>query len=185
MPASKEEIATKFMALAYRYGFARTTIEDVVGALHISKKTVYDHFANKEELLRYAIELGAAEQRRRVEARVTETGAVARALQVVSLAIADVRALVESNPHPEFVEPNEISEQVNGRVFSAMVRDLISEGVANGEITVPDIDFTTACCMAVGMEAVRLIREDPANRPEPAARDAIGRLLADSNWRKG
>ena len=60
MPATKDEIAAKFMELAFRYGFKRTAVEDVARELHISKKTIYEHFASKDELLRYAIELGLA-----------------------------------------------------------------------------------------------------------------------------
>ena len=47
MPATKDEIATTFLELAFRYGYRRTAVEDVARELHISKKTVYEHFASK------------------------------------------------------------------------------------------------------------------------------------------
>jgi len=177
MAATKDEIAKKFMSLASRHGYRRTTIEDVVGALRISKKTVYDFFPTKAELLRYSVELAAQEQRRRVESMLTENTAMGRVAQAVTFALADVRRFFEATPDPE-LEPAEITAQVNDHVFKPMLRDLIAAGVATGEFSVPDIDFTAACCLAVGMEAVRVIQEDPSRWPEGAALDAVRRLLS-------
>ena len=98
MPATKEEIAAKFMELAFRFGYRRTAVEDVARALRISKKTIYEYFPSKEALLEYALELGALGQRQRVESRLTETTALGRALEVVSIALADARAFFESSP---------------------------------------------------------------------------------------
>ena len=69
MPATKDEIAEKFLELAFRFGYRRTAVEDVARELHISKKTIYEHFASKDELLRDALEQAAMEQRARVESR--------------------------------------------------------------------------------------------------------------------
>jgi AcrR family transcriptional regulator len=177
MAATKDEIAKKFMSLATRHGYRRTTIEDVVRALRISKKTVYDFFSTKEELLRYSVELAALAQRHRVESMLTEKTAMGRVAQAVTFALADVRRFFEANPHPE-LEPSEVTAQVNNRVFKPMLRDLIAVGTASGEFAVPDIDFSVACCMAIGMEAVRVIREDPSRWPDGAALDAVRRLLS-------
>jgi hypothetical protein len=59
-----------------------------------------------------------------------------------------------------------------------MLRDLMAAGVSTGEFAVPDIDFTAACCMAIGMVAVRVIQEDPDRQPERAMLDAVRRLLS-------
>jgi AcrR family transcriptional regulator len=177
MAATKEDIAKKFMTLASRHGYQRTTIDDVVHSLRISKKTVYDFFSTKEELLRFSVELAAQEQRRRVESMLTESTAMGRVAQAVTVAMADVRRFFESNPDPE-LEPSEITAQVNDRVFKPMIRNLVAAGVATGEFSVPDIDFTAACCMAIGMEAVRVIQEDPSRQPEGSALDAVRRLLS-------
>ena len=37
MPATKDEIATRFTELAFRYGYRRTAVEDVARELRISK----------------------------------------------------------------------------------------------------------------------------------------------------
>lgn len=178
MPATRDEIALTFMGLALRYGFRRTAVEDVAKALRISKKTIYEYFPSKEALLDHALELGAMEQRRRVESLLTEATALGRALQIVRIALSDARAGFAQNPGVELVEPPEIQTQVNDRVYGPMIRDLLEQGIAAGEFEVPDVDLTSRFAQAIGMEAVRRVRDDPSSRPEEATVEAIRRLIA-------
>jgi AcrR family transcriptional regulator len=178
MPATKDEIAAKFMELAFRHGYRRTAVEDVARELHISKKTVYEHFSSKDDLLRYALELGARQQRARVDSLLTESTALGRIQQVTGIALGDARRFYESRPHEEMVEPPELQAQINDLVYVPMVRDLLVAGVAAGEFDVPDPDTTAAFVVAMGMEAVRMIRDDPTYRPEPVLLESVRRLVA-------
>lgn len=178
MPATKDDIAGKFLELALRFGYRRTTISDVATSLRISKKTVYDFFESKDELLAYALGLAARAQRARVQSTLTAPTVLGRIEQVVSIALQDVRRFYESNPHAEMLEPDELAERINQQVFLPMVRDLIVEGVASGEFELPDVEYTAAFAYAIGMEAVRIIREDTAQRPEAAALESLRRLVA-------
>ena len=175
MPATKDEIAAKFMELAFRHGYRRTAVEDVARELHISKKTIYEHFAGKQDLLRYALELGARQQRARVESLLTEPTALGLVQQVIGIALADTRRFYESQPHEEMSEP---TAQINELVFAPMVRDLLVQGVESGEFDVPDPDATAAFVVAMGTEAVRMIRDDPSCHPEATLIDAVRRLVA-------
>jgi AcrR family transcriptional regulator len=176
MPANRDEIAATFMAVAFRYGFKRTSVEDVARALRISKKTIYEAFPSKEAMLEYALELAALEQRRSVEARLTETSALGRALETVRMALADARAGFAANPTVELVDPD-LQAEVNDRVYGPMVRDLLESGVTAGAFQVADVELTSRFVMAVGMEAVRQIHDDPAGRPEEAAVEAVRRMI--------
>jgi AcrR family transcriptional regulator len=177
MPATRDEIASTFMGLVVRRGFRRTAVEDVAGALHISKKTIYEHFPSKEALLEHGLELGALEQRRRVESLLTERTQLGRALQVTRIALSDARAGFAQNPGAELVEPPELQTRVNDRVYGPMIRDLLERGVAAGEFEVADVDLTSRFVQAIGMEAVRQIHDDPASHPEEATVLAIRRLI--------
>jgi len=177
MPATKDEIALTFMGLAVRYGFRRTAVEDVARQLKISKKTIYEYFPSKDALLEYALELGALQQRRRVESLLTAATALGRALEVTRIALSDARAGFAQNPGVELVEPPEIQTRVNDRVYGPMIRDLLEQGVAAGEFQVADVEMTSRFVQAIGMEAVRQIHDDPASQPEEATVEAIRRLI--------
>lgn len=176
MPATRDEIAVEFRRLVLRYGYRRAAVEDVARVLRISKKTIYEAFPSKEDLYRYAIELWATEQRRHVESMLTETTALGRVAQVTSIAFADARRGFATNPYQDSSEPPEILAQV----FGPMIRDLLVQGNASGELRVVDPDMTAAFFVAIGTEAVRMFREDPSCHPEEAAIDAIRRLAGDT-----
>ncbi|MBN1322273.1 MAG: TetR/AcrR family transcriptional regulator [Thermoleophilia bacterium] len=184
MPASKEEIAAAFGELALRYGYRRASVDDVARALHISKQTIYEHFGSKEGLYRASVELWATQQRQSVEARLTETSALGRIVEVTKIAFADARRGFEANPHQEAGEPPEIVAEVNARVFGPMVQDLIVQGNQAGEFHVDDPETTAAFAMAIGMEAVRMLRADPSSTAPEAAVDALRRLVAGGVERK-
>ncbi|HMK91942.1 MAG TPA: TetR/AcrR family transcriptional regulator [Thermoleophilia bacterium] len=177
MPATKDEIAAKFMELAFHFGYRRTAVEDVARELHVSKKTVYEHFASKSDLMRYGLELTARGQRARVESMLTEPTALGRVQQVIGIALADVRAFYESRPHGEMAEPPEIQAEINELVYAPMVRDVLVHGVEAGEFSVADPDVTAAFVVAMGMEAVRMIRDDPACRPEELLFESVRRMI--------
>jgi len=177
MPATKDEIALSFMALAIRFGFRRTAVEDVARQLKISKKTIYEYFPSKDALLEYALELAALEQRRRVESLLTETAALGRSLEVTRIALADARAGFAQNPGVELAEPPELQTRVNDRVYGPMIRDLLAQGIAAGEFQIVDVDLTSRFVQAIGMEAVRQIHDDPASHPEEATIEAMRLLI--------
>jgi AcrR family transcriptional regulator len=178
MPATKDEIARMFRELVLRYGYRRAAVEDVARALRISKKTIYDLFAGKEDLYRYSVELWATEQRQRVESLLTATSALDRLAQATAIAFADARRGFQTSPLPDTGEPPEIVAEVNTRVFGPMLRDLIVQGNESGELHVEDPDLTAAFAVAIGTEAVRMLQEDPSSHPEEAALDALRRLVA-------
>ncbi len=177
MPATKDEIALSFMALAIRVGFRRTAVEDVARQLKISKKTIYEYFPSKDALLEYALELAALEQRRRVESLLTESTALGRSLEVTRIALSDARAGFAQYPGVELVEPPQIQTRVNDRVYGPMIRDLLEQGVAAGEFRVADLEMTSRFVQAIGMEAVRQIHDDPESHPEGTTVEAIRRLI--------
>jgi len=178
VPATKEQIARTFGEMVTRYGYRRTAVEDVARALRISKTTIYEHFSDKEDLYRCAIELWANEQRAHVESQLNAPTALGRIIQVVAIAFADARRGLEAAPHGGVDEPPEIMSEVNARVFGPMVEDLIVAGNDAGEFDVADPHMTAAFAVAIGTEAIRRLAEDPSADTESAALEAIRRIVA-------
>lgn len=61
-------IARRAQGLFFRDGFSRVTTEEIARELGISKKTLYQHFASKDELLRASV----MEMQHEIEAAVQE-----------------------------------------------------------------------------------------------------------------
>ena len=51
----KEEIVKEAIRLFLQYGFKSVTMDEIAQQLHISKKTIYTHFENKETLVEEAV----------------------------------------------------------------------------------------------------------------------------------
>jgi len=185
VPATKDQIATRFMELVLSHGYRRAAVEDVARELHISKKTIYEHFASKQDLLRYGLELWAREQRARVEARLTATTSLGRLEETVGLALSDARRAYETSRSARSIKAPDLTAQVNDLVFGPMVRGLLVAGVEAGEFEVLDPAATTSFVMAMGTEAVRMIRDDPSCHPEGALIDAVRRLVGRASVAHG
>lgn len=183
MAATKEEIADTFLALTRRYGYRRTAIADVSGALRISKKTIYDHFPDKESLYRFALERWARGQRDRVEGMLTATTARGRFEQVARIAFSHAReGLAEE---ADASEPPEVVDLVNNKVFAPLIRDLIEAGNAAGEFRVSRPDLAASICVAIGTEVVRTMRHAPAEGLEDYAIRTMMRVLAGDDAESG
>jgi AcrR family transcriptional regulator len=185
MPATKDGIAAAFGELALRYGYRRASVDDLARALHISKQTIYEQFGTKKDLYRASVELWAMQQRQHVESLLRETTALGRLVEVTRIAFADARRGFEANPYQDATEPPEIVAEVNARVFGPMVQDLIVQGNEAGEFHVEDPEMTAAFTMAVGTEAIRMMRDNPSSRAPEAALDAMRLLVAGRIWNRG
>ncbi len=185
MPATEQQMATTFYDLVARHGYRRTSVEDVARALGISKKTIYQSFSSKEELHRYAMDLWAHRQRDRVESLLSARSALGRIPQAISIAVDDARTGFAATPLGDASDPLEVVTDVNSRVFGPLVRDLIAAANAAGEIDVPDPDLTAGFCVAIGVEAIRRLRENPALDIEAAMVSAVRRLLGADAPTKG
>lgn len=175
--ANKDEIAWTFHGFLARYGYRRTSLDEVCRALRISKKSLYVQFASKEELYAYAMTLWAADQRARVETRITTGTAVDRLREVIAIAFADAREGFAAWPDGDISDPPDLLQEVNERVFGPLIRDLIVAGVAEGAFRVADPDMSARFCVALGLEGMRLLRLDPRSDPAPAVADAVLRLV--------
>lgn len=54
--STADRIIEAAMALFFRYGYSRVVVDDIVRELAISKKTVYNHFGGKSEILNAGID---------------------------------------------------------------------------------------------------------------------------------
>jgi AcrR family transcriptional regulator len=175
---TKEEIAGCFMEQVARFGYRRSSIDDVARHLRVSKKTIYGYFASKEQLYAYAVTQWAGRQRARVQARLSATTATARLQEMIRFAFADAAAgFAASSQGQTWTQPPDLLAQTNDHVFAPWIREVICEGNDAGEFDVSDPALTTAFCMAIAMEGMRRLAEDLDANPVDQVTAAILRLV--------
>ena len=123
-------------------GIRDVTMDDISKCLRISKRTLYQMFRGKEELVLACVKAGIeADQRRRLEIETDTTDALERLFRNIECKLIDLR-----NLHPDYAK--DIRRYTSVRTFLAVCReDLIDKfrkilqlGCAQGTIR-PDIHF--------------------------------------------
>ena len=70
--STAQRIVDAAMTLFFRYGYSRVVVDDIVRELAISKKTVYNHFGGKSEILTAGIDHFARQFRQRADEIVND-----------------------------------------------------------------------------------------------------------------
>lgn len=86
MTNEQKEFITKIMGLFVKYGIRSVTTNDITQELGISKKTLYEHFKDKSEIVGYSLNLIYEEMARRFdEIRNKEQNAIESMLDIYAL----------------------------------------------------------------------------------------------------
>ncbi|MBS0643707.1 MAG: TetR family transcriptional regulator [Proteobacteria bacterium] len=149
----RERILEEAVKLFYERGFSGTTLDDIATELGVTKPFIYTHFRSKVELLeaicRPTIEMS-------LQAILDATAQAGRATDRLYhglLAFTRVVLQRQANIAVYFREEKNLSkdalEEINAlrRKFDKVLSQLLHEGVASGEFTIPDI---SVAALAIG-----------------------------------
>lgn len=165
------------MPVFARYGYRKTSMDDVARAAGISRPGLYFHFASKRELFRAAADRALdadvtaaahvlADTGRPLDDRLVTAFDLWTGRYVGPLA-RDVAVVIESNP--ELLGP--LAAGYSGR-FAALITDALTAAVPAGRAAVAGDVARTLLGLAVGA------KHEAADREEFVARVAVGvRLL--------
>lgn len=93
----RENILTKARTMFMRYGIRSVTMDDLARDLGISKKTLYQHIDNKEDLIKQIFEYDMHEERQLVEELVkTSPNAIEEIFGLARYVIAQLRELSDT-----------------------------------------------------------------------------------------
>lgn len=149
----RERVSAEASKLFVKYGVRGVTMDDIAERLHVSKRTIYEHFRDKDELLMVCVRQMIADRRRgRTEILDGAPNVIEGILGVMNYA---AKLIQRTNPtllveieryHPEvlavvrqFREENEYREAV----------ELVERGIEQGLFMVGiDVDIATRLLLA-------------------------------------
>lgn len=165
-------------------GFHATTTRDIASRAGLSPAGVYVHFASKEELLYQLSREGHEVARDMLVAAAASAASATEALRAIMRTFSRWHAehfRVARIVQYEFAN---LTPEHRDAVLSlrkeidAVVRQVVSDGVASGEFTVEDVPDTTLALMSMAVDVARWY--DPEIRRTP---EAIGAAYADLGLR--
>ena len=160
--ATKQEIADVFEKHVSRYGYAKTSLDEVARSMHISKKTIYVHFAGKRELYGYIVEQQAALQKAQLKSSVAELpDNPAKVETLVKFVISSARAHINETTEDEWMQEYEIAADAFTKANGDLIREFVSAGMAAGELPAGDADLVEKMVAATVLEYVVMVNSDP------------------------
>jgi AcrR family transcriptional regulator len=149
----RERILQEAVRLFYERGFTGTTLDDIAGALGVTKPFIYTHFKSKVELLGAicvpTIEMSVAAATAAVESPGPASMRLRKLITdftgVVMRRQANIAVYFREEMHMDTVTRADIDAK-RGH-FDRILSNLLREGAASGEFNVPDINLTA---LAIG-----------------------------------
>jgi AcrR family transcriptional regulator len=155
-----QEILAAAAALFGERGYDAVSLEDVAERLDVTKGSLYYYFSSKDELVTAAIETLGNEWTDRLEVLpAARSGTPAARLDAlvrehIGIAVREYPAALRL-----FLTPQDWPAAQQARIkelrrrHDAVFRSVVEEGVANGELTVTDIDAALQCMHAAMSQA--------------------------------
>jgi AcrR family transcriptional regulator len=138
-----------------KYGYRRTSIDDVARAAGIAKGSVYLHFVGKRELFRAGCEMVLDQVLARVDAVRDRPGTVAeRVLALLDAKFVHLHEIIGASPHAtEILDTTtglaaDIVERADKR-FLDVLAEVLAAGEKTGEVALARLGLTSAQAAAV------------------------------------
>lgn len=178
MPVTKDAIADAVERRIARFGYSKTTVDEIAADLGISKKTLYAHFEGKRDMYAYVVSRVAKVSRAGMaEAVAALPGGREKVIGLVRLVIAQGRAHVLETSEEDWRGEYEVAIDAFKEATGSLTQELVQSGIDSGEFAVRDALLARRMLAAMLVEYVLILREDPAFDRDEELVAAVGRYL--------
>lgn len=168
-----------------RFGFKKTTVDDIAQALRKGKSSIYYYFKSKEEIFQAVVDREADELRVKVNQVLNSSlGPIEKARAYTKTRMAAVQQLVN---YYAVIKDNdfsniELAERVRKRYDNEemeIIKGLLKEGMDSGTFFVKDIDLSAIAILTAmkGIEVPLLVNSPKADNLEGVIDDLLDILF--------
>lgn len=163
MSTTQDQIAEVFAKHVDRFGYAKTTLDEVSREMHISKKTIYVHFDGKREIYEYIVAGRAHQERLRMKAAVSHLPTSRQRVEtLITFVMGAARAHIEETSEAEWMQEFEVAADAFRKAHGDLLRELVLEGMASGEFAQGDAELVEKMIGAMILEYLVIVNADPA-----------------------
>jgi len=179
MTETRDRIADSFESHLDRFGFRKTSMEDIAKDLRISKKTIYVHFESKDEIYKYVLERRAERVRSQIADDLAGRSSCWEKIEgLIGVTFSYTRTWWENNRGSELVEKRyQLGEQAFFDAYTKLLSEYVHSGTAGGEFTVEDPEVTSHLVSGLILAGLRMVRDGAREDVERAVVAAAHRLL--------
>jgi AcrR family transcriptional regulator len=174
----RDEIADMFKKYFHHYGFKKTSVDDVSGELHISKKTIYEYFESKESVFAFIIQREAAQAMQKM-ARHLESipSAIEKLTLLIHLIFENADTYLKNSRNLDFHDRDEIASLSFQSAYETILKQVVEEGIHAGEFHFSSSDLSLSFVKAIIWQGLHALKDDPSSRPEQPTSATILKLL--------
>lgn len=159
----KEQIAEVFGKHVTRFGYAKTTLDEVAREMHISKKTIYTHFDSKADMYAYLVEGMAATEKTRLAAAVATLPTNAARIEAAVRYVLDMgRGHINETSQTEWVQELVIAGDAFRKANGDLMRELVQAGMDAEEFPAGDASLVEKMVAAMVVEYLIMVNADPS-----------------------
>ncbi len=151
----RESIVAAAVDLFYHQGYARTTLEQVADAIHVTKPFIYAHFASKGDLLAEICMRGTRLSHESLMRAVAQPGTPTQKLAAIArdfmqmVLLHQAHAVIYSREEKELAKEDRDAINHLRREFDHQLVAVLEQGVAQGEFTVEDVPLTALAIVGI------------------------------------
>jgi AcrR family transcriptional regulator len=145
----QNEIFHAALKLFARFGYQKTTVDDVASAVGMSKGNVYFYVSSKRALYEKTVSMALLQWRDTVGAAVAQTGDVVEKFSIMAklsfeylVGHEDLRAVLMKDPGIFSLTPREDRFYEINLGAMQLIKDIIEQGIAEGRFLSVDVDHT-------------------------------------------
>lgn len=171
-------IAAAFQHRVERFGYRKTTVDEVAADLGISKKTIYAHFASKAEIYQHVVAGIAAETSAQLLASVASLPTAGARIEAATRTILRMaRAHIAETDRAEWEAEFTVATDAFREALGSVIRQLVQDGIDAGELAVEDAGLAARLLGALLVEYSIALREDPGQDMDEAVVAAVRRFV--------
>jgi AcrR family transcriptional regulator len=175
---TKDGIADVFEKHVQRFGYAKTTLDEVARDLGISKKTLYVHFQGKADIYAYLVARLAKESRRAMADAIAPLPTYREKVRALTgIVIGQARGHILETAESDWRQEFEVAADAFRDATGSLLRELVEDGIGAGEFAVTDAALCERMLGAMLVEYSLMMRQDPALDEDKELTEAILRFL--------
>lgn len=179
MSDRRDEIAEMFKKYFHHYGLKKTSVDDVAAELHISKKTIYEYFDNKDDVFGYIIQREAEQAGQAMLRRMEGLPSAAARLRMLIHLIFDNASLYVKTSHGlDLHDRDDMATRVFQAAYESILMRVVGDGIQSGEFNMPQDELNSFFLKGIIVQGLQTLRSDPDSRVEQPTCDAVFKLLA-------
>ncbi|HAM97536.1 MAG TPA: TetR family transcriptional regulator [Marinilabiliales bacterium] len=165
--ATRNQILKASQEIFEKYGYKKTTIDDIAGELHKGKSSIYYYFISKEDIFRAVLDKEACELKEEILAAIGRTNNPKE--QITSYIEVRINAIKKLGNLFDFQKKQYLSLE-NAKELRAkyetieieVIKSILDEGVRQGIFTIRNTYMTALSIMTIikGLEAPILMEAE-------------------------